>query len=319
MQGIRFFGEASPLPGFSTETLDEALLFLNAHKQAIEVLFERQLTLAEFDRHCAALNGPPSAGFGLSVAMGDFLARKDHLPLFRYLNPASPGTVAVNATLASSQADELIERAMHAWNNGFTVLKVKVGKNTEAEFSALKTIRESLPDCRLRIDANGAWDAQQALRNLNRFYDLQIEFCEQPVRAADLKGLSDLSRQSPIPVAADESARTLQQIRSVIDRQAADILIIKPMLIGSISQFHAVTDLAAAAGIPVVVTSCLEAGPGRRASAHLAAGLEAQRYAHGLATGRLLRSDFFPSADPIENGYYYLPDSGLDLSGSVTS
>lgn len=306
LDGIRFMGDASALPGFSGDTLNEGWQFLNAYKNEIESLFSKNKPLSEFDSQCINMQAPPSVRFGLSTAMGNLLSQKAGLTLSRYLNLSSKPKVPVNVTLGLKPIDLLMEDALCAWKDGFKTFKIKVGQDLEAELAILKKLRKALPECHLRIDANGAWKTDEAVDNLNKLASVDIEYCEQPVGANDVNGMSSIQSNSPIPIAADESVRSLADARLIIKQQAADVLILKPMLIGTITEFQKIAELAGSHHIGIVITTSLESGIGRRATAHLAASLKNQSFAHGLATGRLLETDLLDDRELIKNGCYYL-------------
>ncbi|MEX1121394.1 MAG: o-succinylbenzoate synthase [Balneolales bacterium] len=303
--GIRFSGDASPLPGFSTETCNEVHQFLNEHKASIETLFSNHKKLTDFDKQCIELQAPPSVRFGMSTAMGNVLATQKGLSLAHYLNPLSQPRIPVNVTLGARPSYALLDDALKAWEEGYKTFKVKVGQDPDAELESLIRIRKHLPECHLRIDANGAWNVDQAIQILNKFAPTRIEYCEQPVGANDLKSFITVKRNSPIPIAADESIRSFSDATHFIQLQAVDVLILKPMLIGTISEFNKIIELADSNDIAVVVTTSLESGIGRRATAQLAACQKNQPFAHGLATGRLLQNDILDDSAHFKNGFYY--------------
>lgn len=305
-QGVRFFGETAPLPGFSVESLVEAGQFLDDHHTSIKELFREKYSLAEFDEECIRMNAPPSVRFGLSSAMGEFLSQKNRILLSLCLNASSSPKIPVNAAFGFQPVDSTVNKVSNAWKEGFKTFKFKVGFDVEKEFGLLNDIRSMLPRSNIRLDANGAWMPGEALDNLKRFAPLRIEFCEQPVPAGDLKGLSDVQKESPVPVAADESVRSFSDAVEVLRHRAAAVLILKPMLIGTISEFTEIVKLAENENTHIVVTTSLESGIGRRVTAHLAASLQNQPYAHGLATGRLLKDDVPESREKIQDGFYHL-------------
>ncbi|MEX0684897.1 MAG: o-succinylbenzoate synthase [Balneolales bacterium] len=316
IQGIHFIGEAAPLPGFSKETLEDISVFLTKNQSHIEHLFNEDYDLASFDEHCTDLQAPPSIRFALSSAMGGYLAQKRGLSLSRYLNSASPDVVPVNMTLGLIPVDNFYENIISAWKTGYHTFKFKAGIDFETELEVLKEARKMLPQARIRIDVNGAWKPAEAINNLQRLESISIEYCEQPVAADDLEGLAEVTFHSPIPIAADESVRDVTSANDIIKQKAANVLILKPMLIGTITDFVQITQLANEVNMGVTVTTSLESGIGRLATAHLAASLKQQHFAHGLATGQILKDDLVDDQKWIQNGVYNLSSKaglGLDL------
>jgi L-alanine-DL-glutamate epimerase-like enolase superfamily enzyme len=162
-----------------------------------------------------------------------------------------------------------------------------------------------VPEVKLRLDANGAWTAEEALRKLRELSPLGIELCEQPT--ADLAGLDGCA----VPIAADEMLATDPE--GALRR--ARILVLKPMLLGGLT---AALDLARRAhglGLSLVVTTALEGPVGRAGASHLAAAVLAlgPQPAAGIATGRLFAEALDPFAP--QRGVVRIPDlPGLGLS-----
>lgn len=157
----------------------------------------------------------------------------------------------------------------------------------------LEAVRDALgPMGRLRIDANAAWDldeAETAIRALSRF---DLEYVEQPV--ADLETMALLRRRIDVPLAADESIRTADDPLRVAGLEAADLVVLKVAPLGGV---WAAFEVADACGLPVVVSSALETSVGMAAGLAFAAALPELPYACGLATGSLLAGDVV--TDPL--------------------
>jgi L-alanine-DL-glutamate epimerase-like enolase superfamily enzyme len=117
-----------------------------------------------------------------------------------------------------------------------------------------------------------------------------LEFVEQPVMNLDLKGMADVRKAVSMPIAADESQKTLADAEHIIGIGAADVLIVKPMLAGGIRASQAIMILAAQNGLRSVVASSMETGVGTAAALHLASCL-GEAEASGLISGRWLESD----------------------------
>ncbi len=119
-----------------------------------------------------------------------------------------------DVTIPILPTPDAVELAEIAWAMGIDVFKLKVGeKDREADHARIQAIRDAVPEARLRIDANQAFTPDEALTFIRRLVDggAQVELLEQPVHAADIDGLAEVARHSPVPVFADESCRTPQQ------------------------------------------------------------------------------------------------------------
>ncbi|MGM7424155.1 o-succinylbenzoate synthase [Cellulosimicrobium sp. CpK407] len=207
--------------------------------------------------------------------------------------------VPVNVTVPAVGPDRA--RELVAASGGCRTAKVKVAQRgpdgtlepVGAEAARLEAVRDALgPGGRVRVDANGAWDAEEALRRLPLLDRAAggLEYVEQP--CADVAGLAAVRRGQPgdraVPVAADESVRRAEDPLAVVRADAADVVVLKVQPLGGV---RACLDLADQVGIPVVVSSALESSVGIAAGVALAAALPELPYACGLATVNLFAAD----------------------------
>lgn len=175
--------------------------------------------------------------------------------------------------------------------SGCSTAKVKVG--TADDVARVEAVRDALgPRGRLRVDANAAWDVDEAERTIRALARFDLEYVEQPV--ADLADMARLRRRVDVPLAADESVRTAEDPLHIVDIGAADVIVVKVQPLGGVKRALAVAE---AAGLDVVVSSALETSVGIAAGAALAAALPELPYACGLGTVSLLSADV--TADPL--------------------
>ena len=198
-------------------------------------------------------------------------------------------TIKVNATLPAVKD----VRAALAPFGKFEVVKIKVaeaGQTLQDDLDRIHQVREHYPDAQIRLDANGNWDIETALKIAKTIYqeNVPLEYLEQPVRTiAEMAELKLKLQEFNIKIAADESVRKVSDPLAVAQANAADILILKVAPLGGINN---ALHIAREAGLPVVVSSALETSVGISMGAHLAALLNSE-YASGLATAALLTQD----------------------------
>ncbi len=261
----------------------------------------------------------PCALHALESALLDLAAQRSGLPLARWLHPAAAAAVPLNATLGATAPPAAAAAAREAAAQGYRTLKLKVGVGgAEADEARLRAVRHAVgAGLRLRIDANGAWTREEALRLLERWAPLELEYVEQPLAPDDLAGAAWLAARSPVPIAADESLRTPADVERVLEARAAGLLVLKPMLLGGPLAALRMARRALAAGVPVVVTTVLEGIYGRLAALHVAAAIAAlQRDAGlgdvapacGLATGALLARDLVAHPPAPARGAWAVPE-----------
>lgn len=207
--------------------------------------------------------------------------------------------VPVNVTVPAGGPDRA--RELVTASGGCRTAKVKVAQRgpdgalepLDAEVARLEAVRDALgPDGRVRVDANGAWDPDEALRRLPHLDRAAggLEYVEQP--CPDVAGLAAVRRgqrgDTAVPVAADESIRRAEDPLAVLRADAADVVVLKVQPLGGV---RACLDLAEQVRLPVVVSSALESSVGIAAGVALAAALPALPYACGLATVNLFAAD----------------------------
>ncbi len=185
--------------------------------------------------------------------------------------------------------------------SGCRTAKVKVAEPGQAErddIERVAAVRDALgPGGRIRVDANGGWDVDQAAGTLRRLAGFGLEYAEQP--CATLAELARLRRLVDVPLAADESIRKASDPLAVRAAGAADIVVLKVAPLGGV---RPALQIAAECGLPVVVSSAVDSSVGLAAGVALAAALPELSYDCGLGTGQMLTGDV--TASPL------LPDQG---------
>jgi len=188
--------------------------------------------------------------------------------------------------------------------SGCRTAKVKVAEAGQADsddIARVAAVRDALgADGRIRVDANGGWSVEHAARMLRELAPLGLEYAEQP--CASLAELAELRRRVDVPLAADESIRRAEDPLAVRAAGAADIVVLKAQPLGGV---RAALQVAAACGLPVVVSSAVESSVGLAAGVALAAALPELPYDCGLATMSLLAGDV--TAEPLAEQGGMLP------------
>ena len=257
-------------------------------------------------REGALLRGP--AGWGEFSPFPDYGPRECARWLACALEAAAAGwpapvraSVAVNVTVPAvgpGQAHAIVA------GSGCRTAKVKVaepGQPAAADIERVEAVRDAIgADGRIRVDANGGWDVTEAARALRALARFGLEYAEQP--CGTLAELAELRGQVDVPLAADESIRRAEDPLKVRAAGAADIVVLKAQPLGGV---RAALEIAAACGLPVVVSSAVESSVGLAAGVALAAALPELDYACGLATMSLLSGDV--TAVPLAESRGQLP------------
>lgn len=199
--------------------------------------------------------------------------------------------IRVNATVPAVEAASVAELLTRF--AGCRTAKVKVaepGQTLADDVARVRAVRDVMgPEGRIRIDANGAWNVDEAEHAVHALGEYDLEYVEQPCATVpELAELRTRVQYMGIPVAADESVRKSSDPLAVARASAADLLVIKAQPLGGI--VHAL-QIVTAAGLPVVVSSALDTAIGLSQGAALAAALPILDYDCGLGTASLFLDD----------------------------
>ena len=292
--GLSGLGEGVPMTLRSGDGLDRVVAELN-----------------EWAENPGLFPTSPPARCAVSMAVADLVAKREEIPLWRYLDPAAtPRTLRCNATITAGDAEDVVSQC-EAWAaDGFDVFKLKAGPDEAVELAPV--VRSELgPEAKLRIDANGSW-GERAARLLRELEPLDLELVEEPVTG--LADLAALSRATEIPLVADESVNDPSEAADARVEGACAAVTVKLSKIGSL-------DAALGGHLPTYLSSALDGPVGIAAAAHVAQTLDPNlpwpEVAHGLATERLFAETIAfggaltdgPRLDPPSDG----PGIGVEL------
>ena len=219
------------------------------------------------------------------------------------LPSGAPDVIRVNATLPAVKADA-VDAILDRFP-GCRTIKVKVaeaGQSLSDDVARVAKARDYLgPDGRIRIDANGGWNVDEAEHAIHALAEFDLEYAEQPCATVDeLAQIRKRVKYMGIPIAADESVRKAADPVAVAKAKAADILIIKAQPLGGIANALRIVKKAK---LPVVVSSALDTSVGLSMGAYLAASIPGGvSFDSGLATAALLAADV--------TGMPLLPENG---------
>jgi L-alanine-DL-glutamate epimerase-like enolase superfamily enzyme len=280
-------GEAAPLPSYDGVTQGDVVAALEACRPVLAE-YRDAAPISDVLARCGEVTVLPHALAAIDLALWDLAGRRTREPVWRLLGAGAPSPVAVNYTIASSDRSGAAHEAAQARVDGFGAVKVKVAIGDDA--GRLAAVRAFAgPQMAIRIDANGAWSAAEALAALAALEPVGIELCEEPV--AGLGAIRALRPVTDIPLALDESAEDPQ---ALVAPRAADLLCLKIARCGGISGTIHTAKRARAAGYGVYLASTLDGPLGIAAALHAAAVIRPER-ACGLATLGL----FHGRADPL--------------------
>jgi L-alanine-DL-glutamate epimerase-like enolase superfamily enzyme len=224
----------------------------------------------------------------------------------------------VNRTLPAGPVADVAERARAGVVAGFTCFKLKVGLPDDDE--RVGAVRQAIGESALlRLDANGAWSPDEAVRRIRALAVHGIELVEQPCKT--LGEMSEVRRAVDVPLAADESIGSAVDVRAAAAESACDLVCVKLARTGGIGGARAALEEAERGGLGAYLTSNVD-GPWAIAAALQLASSERVTAACGLATLDLFEDPWRAALGPPERGAMPVPGGpglGVDLAADALS
>jgi|SRR5450755_17286 L-alanine-DL-glutamate epimerase-like enolase superfamily enzyme len=238
----------------------------------------------------------PSAKAAVDMALHDIMGKMLNVPLYKLLGLNPARTPRTSFTIGIDTPAEMAKKALLAKN--YPILKIKVG--TRHDLEILKAIRE-VSSATIRVDANAAWTPKEAIKTINALAPYNIEFVEQPVPARDLAGLKLIRDNVPVPIIADESSVTSEDIPRIAD--CVDGINIKLMKCGGVRHALKMIHVARAHNLRVMLGCMIESSLAITAAAHLTPLVD-----YADLDGNLLIDNDPYLGVTVENGKLILPD-----------
>lgn len=290
------WGEAAPLPRFSGESLDEVTSYATA---SVEEWTGRRLR--DLDEQPLQILGafplgadcPASLRFAVESALIDVIASSRNTGLASVLD--TPREIVRLNALIGNLGDIDGEQLNEILQAGYRAVKVKVGRRSVAsEASEIRSVAKTLDGrASLRLDANRAWDLDEAIQFVEALPSTGVEYLEEPLSTPG--ALGTLSSRIQCPLALDETTREREP--SDLSRfSGVTAVVLKPTLLGGVRKTLAWMNAAEENGVTPVISSAYETGVGLRMLVALASigpdtpvGLSTyNRLSHDVLRSRLL-------------------------------
>jgi L-alanine-DL-glutamate epimerase-like enolase superfamily enzyme len=290
--------------------------------------FNIERIVARMDKAVRANNQSKAS---VDYALHDLMGRALGVPLYKLLGGLSNPKIALAFVMSSGTPDEVGAEAKKLVKAGFKGLKLKVGARTpDEDIELVGALRAAVgSSIKIMIDANGGWLYHQALYVLQRVAKYDVYVAEQPVPWWDIDGLARLRRKVDVPVFPDESAKELNDLIKIIEKDAADGLFLKIPKAGGILKSQKWVAIAQAANLPVMCGCMIDSGLGAACTAQFLAATEWIGKIEQEAIGPLnlynipdtvstpLKDDLAVKVPRYEGGFLYPPDGpgiGVELN-----
>jgi o-succinylbenzoate synthase len=300
-RGVSGIGEAGPLSGLSSEFGKD---LTPEFKVTLDEIAEGEMLLSEkLDDNYSI---PSSVKFAIETALLD-LDNGGRRCIFDNDFYSAKKQIPINGLVWMGDMDFMREQIRKKLSEGFNCIKIKIGAlNFDDEVSLIRAIRKEFDPEQIviRVDANGAYDYDQAMKYMDILHSLEVHSIEQPVKAGQWEVMKRVSNESPLPVALDEeliNVRTPREQSELLNTIEPQFIVLKPSLHGGLSETQSWINLAEENGINWWITSALESNIGLNAIAQFTARFNNHIH-QGLGTGQLYQNNI-ESPLEIKKGY----------------
>lgn len=266
------YGSAPSTPAITGDTHDSIIV-------AIESIIKPLLigrSIAEISENTnivqSALIKNTSAKAAVEIALYDLWGKLYQTPLYKLLGGGC-NQLKTDITISIDNIDKMLSDCQKALSQGFDSLKIKIGNDIHQDIERVKSIYTAVKgNALIRLDVNQGWTTKQTMFALQKFdaAGVELELIEQPVRADDLAGMRYVTERSLTPIMADESAFGPKDVIELITSGAADIINIKLMKTGGLSNAIKIADICQIYHVDCMIGCMLEGSIGVAAAAHLA-------------------------------------------------
>ena len=310
-------GEIAPFPDVTGE--DRVSSLAKAKELAMAVLGQASShyrRLGKVFQEIAPIH--PAARCGLETALVDALSRASGLPLWALWGGAEVRKRDTDITIPITDLERTRTLVGEWYGQGFRVFKMKVGKNLDQDLQRLENIHRSYSNITFIIDSNQGFTREEALEFAKgvKTFGGSILLFEQPVVKDDWDSLAALRSSLNVPIAADESVQSVEDLKIIIQNRAADFINIKITKSGLIEAGE-IAALARMSGLRLMIGGMVETRVAMGCSFSLVLGLGGFEVLD-LDTPLLL------ATDPVSGGYEYVgprlhPWGAPGLDMAVTS
>ncbi len=309
--GLIGLGEADAWAGFTSETPQTVSAVLR-HDLAPRLLGEDATNILKIHETMNFFMRENHMAKGaIDMAVYDLLGKEAGLPVYRLLGGELRQEVPIMGAFGGDSPEEAAACALAEKSKGYHSLMCKVGRDPLKDAECFLAVRAAVgKDYPLILDANQGWTLAEAKKFISLAADGEPVLFEQPLVAADIEGMAQLRRVSPVPVSVDESLTDFAAAQEIIKRGAADVFSVKVSKNGGIREARRIIELARDHGIPILFNSMLEEGITQAASLNLALTTENLfEWGHAYFSPLRLEADISSYTSLIRNGRVSAPSA----------
>ena len=314
------FGEACAWePEFYGETLESVASTISRYIAPViigENAFNINRIMTKIDSAVARITCVKE---GVDLALHDLKGRLLQVPVYNLLGGSFRKDIPVASEIGIDTPETMAENALDVLKLGIRVIKIKGSDDMKLDVERIKNIRQAVGDeIELRLDPNAAWDTIGTIKTMKQIEDCNLQLLEQPIGAWDLKGMAYIRNNISVPLMADESIWTPQDVVRIAEYGAADIINIKIAKSCGLALAKQIEFVAESHGLPCIVGTEIEPGFSLVAKLHLAASMKIHPLASEFTELSLLKGNILRHKFEIEDGCVKVPGGpgfGVELDG----
>jgi len=316
------FGEACAWePEFYGETLESVTSTIEKYVAA-RIIGQDPLNIncimAIIDANLARIT---CAKEGVDLALHDLVGKILNVPVYTLLGGCFRDEIPVASEIGIDTPEAMAQNALDVLKIGFKVIKIKGSDDMPLDIKRIKAVREAVGDnVGLRLDPNAAWTTIGTIKVMKQVEDCDLQLLEQPIPGGDLKGMAHIRNSIGIPLMADESIWTPQDVIRIAEYGAADILNIKIAKSCGLALGKKIEAVAESVGLPCIAGTEIEPGFSLAAKLHFAASMKIHPLASEFTELSLLKENVLKHKFEVKDGCIKVPDGpglGVELDEDV--
>lgn len=316
------YGEACAWePEFYGETLESVSSTIEKYIAPIiigENAFNINRIIAKIDANIARIT---CAKEGIDLALHDLKGKLLNAPVYNLLGGCFREEIPVASEIGIDTPDEMAKNALRIIELGIKVIKIKGSDEMKLDVKRIKSVREAVGDeIELRLDPNATWTTIGTIKIMKEIENCNLQLLEQPIPSWDLKGMAHIRNNIGIPLMADESIWTPQDVIKIAEYGAADIINIKIAKSCGLALAKQIEYVSESLGLPCIAGTEIEPGFSLIAKLHLAASMKIHPLASEFTELSLLEKNILDHEIRIENGCVKVPSGpglGVKLDDKI--
>ncbi len=316
------YGEACAWePEFYGETLESVRSTIEkyiAPKIIGQNIFNVNRIMAIVDSNLAKVT---CAKEGIDLALHDLVGKALETPVYNLLGGCFREEISIASEIGIDTPEAMAKQALEVLQLGIKVIKIKGSDDMDLDVKRIKTVREAVgEDIQLRLDPNAAWTTIGTIKTMKAVESCNLQLLEQPVPSWDLKGMAHIRNKIGIPLMADESIWTPQDVIKIAEYGAADIINIKIAKSCGLALAKKIEAVSESVGLPCIVGTEIEPGFSLIAKLHLAASMKIHPLASEFTEFSLLQKNILKHKINIKDGCVKVPDGpgfGVELDQNI--